>query len=93
LGCLLSEELDLLMAVSLLVVRSAFVDVLLTVLQHSIDESGEAVCHGRDGFRGTELGAQAAVLRAKVSLASQQGCGRDPQCRSSAVDHVPRASA
>jgi hypothetical protein len=42
LGCLLSEELDLLMAVSLLVVRSAFVDVLLTVLQHSLDESGEA---------------------------------------------------
>ena len=75
------------MAVSLLVVRSAFVDVLLTVLQYSIDESGEAVCHGRDGFRGTELGVQA------VSLASQPGRGRDPQCRSSTVDHVPRASA
>jgi transposase len=37
LRCLLSEELDLLLAVSLLVVQSAFVDVLLTVLQHFLE--------------------------------------------------------
>ena len=66
-----SKKLDLLLAVSLFVVLSAFIDVLLTVLQHSIDQSGEPVSHGRDGFRGTELGAQASVLRAEVSLASQ----------------------
>ena len=35
------EELDLLLAVSLFVVFRAFVDVMLTILQHSIDQSGE----------------------------------------------------
>ena len=57
----------------LLVVLSPFVDVLLTVLQHSIDQSGEAVSHGGDGLRGTELGAQTAVLRAEVGAAADQG--------------------
>ena len=49
-GGLLSDELDLLLAVSLLVVLSPFVDVLLTILQHSIDESGKPMSHGCDGF-------------------------------------------
>ena len=40
---LFSEELDLLLAVSLLVVLGAFADVLLTVLQHAIDQSGQPV--------------------------------------------------
>jgi hypothetical protein len=44
--------------VSLFVVLSAFIDVLLTVLQHSIDEPAS---HGRDGFRGTEPAAQASA--------------------------------
>jgi hypothetical protein len=37
LGGFLSDELDLLLAVSFLVVFSAFVDVLLTILQHPIN--------------------------------------------------------
>jgi len=45
LGCFLSEELDLLLAVSWLVVFGAFVDVLLPILEHSIDQSGEAMSH------------------------------------------------
>jgi hypothetical protein len=57
LGGLLSKELYLLLAVSLLVVFRTFVDVLLTILQHSIDQSGVPVSHGADGFRGTELAA------------------------------------
>jgi hypothetical protein len=40
LGCVLSEQLDLLVAVSLLVVLGPFVNVSLTVLQHAMDESG-----------------------------------------------------
>jgi len=36
-GCVLSEQLDLLVAVSLLVVLSPFVNVSLTILQHAID--------------------------------------------------------
>src|SRR6266446_2794497 len=72
LGCLLSEELYLLLAVSLLVVFRAFVDVLLTVLQHAIDQSGEPVGHRGNGFGGAELGAQSAVLGSKVAAAANQ---------------------
>jgi hypothetical protein len=42
-GCILSEQLDLLVAVSLFIVLGPFVDISLSVLQHAIDESGEAV--------------------------------------------------
>ena len=40
LGGFLSDELDLLLAVPLLVVFRAVVDVLLTVPQHAIDPAG-----------------------------------------------------
>ena len=62
LGSLSSKELELLLAISLLIVLSPFVDVSLTVLEHSIDETSEPVGHGGDGFGGTQLGAQTAVL-------------------------------
>jgi len=42
--------LDLLLAISLVVIRGAFVEVVLAVLEHSIDESGESVSHGSDSF-------------------------------------------
>ena len=71
LGGLLPEELDLLLAISSLVLLGPFVDVLLAVLQHSIDPSGKPMSHGGDGFRRAELGAQASVLRAEIGLASQ----------------------
>jgi hypothetical protein len=71
LGGLLSDELDLLLAVSSLVILCTFVDVLLTILQHSIDQSGKPMSHSGDGFWGAELAAQAAVLRAEVGLTSQ----------------------
>ena len=51
-GRVLSEQLDLLVAVSLFVVLGPFVNVSLTVLQHAMDESGEAVGHRRDGLWG-----------------------------------------
>ncbi len=88
-----TNELDLLLAVSLLVVFRTFVDVLLTILQHPINQSGKPVGHRRNGFGGAELGAQAAVLGSKVALAAEQ-CGRcHAQGRRSTVDHTPRASA
>jgi hypothetical protein len=46
LGGFLSDELDLLLAVPLLVVFATFVDVVLTILQHSIDQPGEPMSHG-----------------------------------------------
>jgi len=71
LGGLLSDELDLLLAVSLLVVFRPFVDVLLTVLQHAIDQPGQPMSHGGDGFGSAELAMQASVLRPEVGLAFQ----------------------
>ena len=41
----------------MLVILRAFVDVLLTILEHSIDQSGEPVSDGSDGFRGAEFAA------------------------------------
>ena len=38
--CSFSEKLDLLLTVSLLVVFGTFVDVLLTILKHAIDQTG-----------------------------------------------------
>src|SRR2546427_6777462 len=91
-GCFLSEELGLLLAISMLVVLSAFVNVSLTVLQHSIDQSGEPVGHRRNGFRGTELGAQPSVLRSEVGATAHQGNGSHPQRGGGAIDHTPGAS-
>jgi hypothetical protein len=61
-----------LLAVSLLVVLRAFVDVLLTILQHAIDQSGKPVDHRRNGFGGAELGAHSEVLSSQVALAAEQ---------------------
>ena len=70
-GSLSSDELDLLSVVSSLVIFCTFVDVLLTILQHSIDQPSKPMSHRGYGSRGAELAAQAAVLRAEVGLASQ----------------------
>ena len=59
------------MAVSSFVVFRTLVDVVLTVLQHAIDESGQAMSHGSDGFGSTELAAKASVLRPEIGLAFQ----------------------
>ena len=48
-----SKKLDLLLAVSSFVVFRTFVYVMLTIPQHSIDEAGEAMSHGGDGFGST----------------------------------------
>ena len=76
----------------MLIVFRPSVDVLLTIFQHSIDQSGQPVSHGGDGFRGAELAAQASVLRAEVGLASQEGGGPQPQCGGRAVEHVTSSS-
>jgi hypothetical protein len=71
LGGLLPEELDLLLAASYFVVLRAFVDVVLTILQHAIEQSGEPMGHSGDGFRSAKLAAQASVLSPKVGALSQ----------------------
>lgn len=69
-GCLLSEELDLLLAVSLFIVFGTFVDVLLAILQHAIDQSSQPMSHGGNSFGSTEPAAQSSILRTEVGLAS-----------------------
>jgi len=92
LRCLLFDEIDLLLAVSLLVVVRAYIDVLLTILQHAIDESGGPVGHRRNGFGGAELGAQSAVLGSQVALtADQRGRGHAQGRRSAVGGCVRRA--
>jgi hypothetical protein len=54
------------------VVLRTLVDVLLTVLQHSVDQPGEPVSDGGDSFRGTELAAQASAMCAEIRLAPDQ---------------------
>jgi hypothetical protein len=80
-------------AVSLLVVLTAFVNVALTVLQHSINESSEPVSHGGNGFRSAQSSTEAPILRAKISAATHQGDGGHAQCRSNAIDDAPRPPA
>ena len=60
--------LDLLLAISLVVIRGTFVEVVLTVLEHSIDESGESVSHGSDSF-GTPSFVRNRQYCAEVRLA------------------------
>jgi hypothetical protein len=52
-------------AVSSFVVFRALIDVLLTVLQHSIDESGQPMSHSGDGFGSAELAAQAKAANSR----------------------------
>ena len=56
LGRLVSKVLDLLLAVSSFIVFRTFVDLLLTVLQHAIDQSGQPMGHGGDRLSGVDRG-------------------------------------
>lgn len=66
---------------------------MLPVLQHAIDQSGEAVGHRRNGFGGAEPGAQSTVLGSEIAGAAEQRGRCHAQGRRSTVDHTPRASA
>ena len=93
LGRLLLKQVNLLLAVSVLVVLSPFVDVSLTKLQHPINESCQAVSHSSNSLRCAELCAQTTVLGSQVAPAADQIPGRQPQCCGGAVDHMSRAFA
>jgi hypothetical protein len=50
----------LLLAVSSFVVFRTLIDVLLTILQHAMDQSGQAMSHGGDGSGSAEFAAQSS---------------------------------
>src|SRR5580704_17863484 len=85
--------MNLLVAVSLLVVFHAFVNELLTVLEHAIDKAGQPVGHGGDCLGGTQFGAQASVLGPQIALAPEQAVGRQAEGQGSTVDHLPSTAA
>src|SRR4051812_26421945 len=60
------EQLHLLFAVALLVVLQTLVHVLMSPLEHAIDQDGQLVGHGRNRFRCAESAAEAAILGAEV---------------------------
>ena len=61
------------------VVLHPFVDVLFSVPEHAVDESGQHVGHGGDGFGCAETCSQAAELGSQVSLAAPQSGGGHAQ--------------
>ena len=93
LGRSLSYEVDLLLTVFLFVVLCASVDVLMSVLQHSVDQSGKPMRHGSNGFRGAEFGAQPSVLCTQVGTTFQEGVSGYAQRPRSPVDYAPRSSS
>ncbi len=64
----------------------ALVDVGSAEFEHAIEQSGQLVGHGGNGFRGTETRAQAAELRAQHALTADQIPGTDAQGSGRAVD-------
>ena len=66
------QRSNLLFAISGLVVFSALVYVLLAVLDEPVKQAGELAGHGRDGFGSSQPGAQTTVLRAQITLATQE---------------------
>src|SRR5205823_74407 len=62
-------------------------------LQHPIDQAGEFMSHGGDGFWCAEFAAETAVLGAEVGLAPQQRGGCQTQGRGGAIDDMAGALA
>ena len=51
------EPLEPLLAESGFIMLHAFVDVLLAKFEHAVDQTGEFVGHGRDGFGRAQAGS------------------------------------
>src|SRR5262249_16330116 len=87
------EQLHLLFAVALLVVLQTLVDVLVSPVEHAIDQSGQLVGHRGDCLRRTQSGAEPTVLGTEIALTPQQRRGGQPQRRRGSIDDVSGAFA
>ena len=56
------EPLEPLLAESGFIMFQAFVDVLLAKFEHAVDQTGEFVRHGGDGFGRAKAGSQASIV-------------------------------
>lgn len=69
----------------LFVIVLAFIDVDHPVFQHSVDQAGELVSGGGDGFGSSESGFEASQEGAKGGVASVQALCGDTQGGGGAV--------
>ena len=82
------EPLEPLLAESGFIMFHAFVDVLLAKFEHAVDQTGEFVRHGGDGFGRAKAGSQAAIVSPQRAFAVQQVLSSQAQGIRRAVDHV-----
>ena len=81
------------LAMSLLVVLQAFIDVIMPPPEHAIHQDGKLVGHGCHRFGCAEFAAKATILGAEVALASEERGRGEPERGGGPIDHAPRASA
>ena len=86
------EPLEPLLAASGFLMFHAFVDVLLAKFAHAVDQTGEFVGPGGDGFGGAKAGSQASIVSPQSAFAVPQVLSRQAQGVRRAVDHVAGAA-
>ena len=70
----------------------ALFDVILSVAEHAIDQSGEMVSHGNDRFWSTESGFEAAVFCSERALAISEALGAKSQGVGSSIVDFARGT-
>jgi hypothetical protein len=58
---------------TLLIELEAFIHVFVPPPEHAIDQDGQLMSHGSDGFGCSEFAAEATELSAEVALAPEKG--------------------
>lgn len=86
------EPLEPLLAESGFIMFHASVDVLLAKFEQAIDQTGEFVRHGGDGFGRAKAGSQASLVRPQSAFAVQPVLSRQAQGIRRAVAHVAGAT-
>ena len=71
---------------------NALFDVILSVVEHAIDQSSEMVSHGNDCFGSTESGFKAPVFCSERALAISEALGAKSQSVSRSIVDFARRS-
>ena len=87
------QPLQPLLAESGFIMFHAFVHILRAKFEHAVNQRGELVGHGGDGFGGAQAGSQASIVSPQSTVAVQQILSRQAQGVSRAVDHVAGAAS
>lgn len=73
------ERFDAAFAMLFLLVCLAFVDVVLAVFEHAVDDAGQFVGEDGDGFAGAVMGFHAAEIGSQIAFAVPEGLRGDAQ--------------